>query len=268
MTSNFELKLSFFVILFLSFGYIVYELLAIPGGGHPFGHALGIIGAILMLMTEFMYSARKRWHIFRFGRTRSWLSFHIFTGIVGPFLVLMHTGLEFRGLAGISMLLTLLVVFSGFIGRYIYTSVPRTLAGVELDRRDMERELASQRDELAVWSSGKPQRIQNLVSEYVIEGVPSQDLSPIDVLLRRVTEWQSRRKLHSSIKLLEKEERARLRELEKMLNQQQRLIRQINSLKTARRMMGSWHTLHIPLGITLFVSMFIHIGATIYFGGL
>jgi len=268
MTNNYELKLSFIVILFLSLGYITYELLAIPSGGHPFGHALGIIGAILMLMTEFLYSARKRWHIFRTGRVRSWLSFHIFTGIVGPFLVLMHTGLEFRGLAGISMLFTLLVVLSGFIGRYIYTSVPRTLAGVELDRRDLEGDLASQRDELAVWSSGKPQRIQNLVSEYAFVGVPAQDLSPVDVLLRRVTEWQSRRKLHSSIKQLEKEERERLKELEQMINQQQRLIRQISSLKAARRMMGSWHTLHIPLGITLFVSMIIHIAAAIYFGGI
>jgi hypothetical protein len=130
MSSNFELKLSLFVVLFLTGVYIIYEIVTTPAGGHPFGHALGILGSILMVMAETLYSARKRLSFIRFGRVRHWLSFHIFTGIVGPALVLMHTGLEFRGLAGLTTLLTVLVVASGFLGRYIYTAVPRTLAGV------------------------------------------------------------------------------------------------------------------------------------------
>ncbi|HET6446620.1 MAG TPA: hypothetical protein VFI27_18795 [candidate division Zixibacteria bacterium] len=268
MSSNFELKLSFLVLLFLTVVYVAYELLAIPAGGHPFGHALGIIGAVLMLMTEFLYSARKRWGIFHVGQVRHWLSFHIFTGIIGPFLVLMHTGLEFRGLAGITVLLTVLVVLSGFIGRYIYTSVPRSLAGVELNRRDLEKELASQREELAKWSVDKPARVQLLVTEYSIVDDSRDELSSGEILTRRYREWQSRRKLHGSIKQLEREEQARMKDLEQMINRQQRLIWQINSLQTVRRMMGSWHTLHIPMGITLFSAMTIHIIATIYYGGI
>jgi hypothetical protein len=268
MTSNFELKLSSFVIVFLLAVYIVYEALAIPGGGHPFGHALGIIGALLMLMTEFLYSARKRWHIFQSGQVRHWLSFHIFTGIIGPFLVLMHTGLEFRGLAGISMLLTILVVFSGFVGRYIYTSVPRSLAGVELSRRDLESELAQGRAELATWSAGKSDRVQVLVSDYALAEEPDRDLSMGEVLARRYREWQAKRQLHSAIKQLESEEQTRLKNLERMIDKQQRLLRQINSLKTVRRLMGSWHTLHVPLGITLFTAMTIHIIAAIYYSGI
>ena len=103
MRSNFELTLSFLVVIILTGVYIAYEILATPGGGHPFGRALGILGAMLMLMTEVLYSARKRWGLIRFGQVRHWLSFHIFTGIVGPTLVLMHTGLAFRGLAGLTM---------------------------------------------------------------------------------------------------------------------------------------------------------------------
>jgi hypothetical protein len=59
-----------------------------------------------------------------------------------------------------------------------------------------------------------------------------------------------------------------MKDLERMINQQQRLIWQINSLQTVRRMMGSWHTLHIPIGITLFSALTIHIIATIYYGGI
>jgi hypothetical protein len=268
MANNFELKLSSVVIVFFLVVYIAYEAIAIPSGGHPFGHALGIIGAILMLMTEFLYSARKRWQIFRFGQVRSWLSFHIFTGIVGPFLVLMHTGLEFRGLAGISMALTILVVLSGFVGRYIYTSVPRSLAGVELSRRDLEVEMAQGREELAAWSASKSDRVQLLVAEYALVEESEKDLSTGEVLFRRYREWQTRRKLHSAIKQLESEEQSRLKNLERMIDKQQRLLRQINSLKTVRRMMGSWHTLHVPLGITLFTAMTIHIIAAVYYGGI
>ena len=44
-----------------------------------------------------------------------WLEFHIFTGIVGPYLVLLHTSWKFNGLAGVVMLLTGVIVLSGFI---------------------------------------------------------------------------------------------------------------------------------------------------------
>jgi hypothetical protein len=268
MADSFELKLSLFVVLFLSAVYIAYEIVAVPSGGHPFGHALGIMGALLMLMTEFLYSARKRWRLFRFGQVRHWLSFHIFTGIVGPALVIMHTGFDFRGLAGFTMLLTILVVASGFVGRYIYTSVPRTLAGVEISRRDLERELVARRDDMNHWTEGKSIHVQKLAEQYASSATMEQDLSVLQVFSRRFDEWMTKRRIHAKIGQLEKDEQARLKDLERMINRQQRLIRQINSLQTVRNLMGSWQTLHIPLGITLFVSMTIHIGAAIYFGGL
>jgi hypothetical protein len=46
------LELSLLICLALSGVYLAYDLLAIPAGGHPFGHWLGIIGARLMALTE------------------------------------------------------------------------------------------------------------------------------------------------------------------------------------------------------------------------
>lgn len=268
MESNFELKLSFIVVAFLAVVYIAYEAMTIPDGGHPFGHALGILGALLMVMTELLYSARKRLRWFKFGQVRHWLSFHIFTGIVGPALVLMHTGLEFQGLAGLTMLMTVLVVASGFLGRYIYTAVPRTLAGVELDRRTLEQELQVQQEALAAWSVGKSAHIQGLVQQEGTAVLMTQDLTPYDVLVHRLREWQAQRHIRRAIRQLDKEERARLKEIEGMLRRQQNLARQIRSLQSVRRMMGWWHVAHVPLGMTLFTAMTIHIVATIYYGAL
>ena len=48
------------------------------------------------------------------------------TGLVGPYMVLLHTAMRFSGLAGLTMLLTVLVVASGLVGRFLYTRVPRS----------------------------------------------------------------------------------------------------------------------------------------------
>lgn len=268
MEGNAELKLSFVVVLFLAAVYVVYEVLAIPAGGHPFGHALGILGTLFMVMTETLYSARKRLPFFNLGRTRHWLSFHIFTGIVGPALVLVHTGLAFRGFAGLTMLLTVLVVASGFLGRYIYTAVPRTLAGVEVDRRALQAELAEQRRALQAWSAGSSARLQALVRQETDAALDADDLSLRDVLVRRLQELAEQRRLHRAIRRLEREEKARLADVERLLRRQRRLQRQIRSLQAVRRLMGLWHTAHVPLGLTLFTAVAIHIVATLYYGAL
>lgn len=158
---------------------VVFFTRQIPAAGEFFGHALGIFGFVLMLMTETLYSLRKRTRSARWGRMSSWLQFHIFTGLVGPFMVLLHTSWKFNGLAGATTLLTLIIVVSGFIGRYIYTRIPRTLDGLE------------------------------------IEGTLSE-----------------------------------------------------TALRQARRLMALWHTIHIPIGMALFISAFVHMGAALYYATL
>ena len=133
--NNRELWLSFFAAILITavYAFVVFWTRAIPPAGALFGHLLGILGFILMLLTEILYSLRKRSQSARWGSMASWLQFHIFTGLVGPFLVLLHSSWKFNGLAGATTLLTILIVISGFVGRYIYTQIPRTLEGVEIE---------------------------------------------------------------------------------------------------------------------------------------
>lgn len=126
----------------------------IPPAYEFFGHTLGVLGFILMLMTETLYSLRKRSRLARWGRMSDWLQFHIFTGIVGPFMVLLHTSWKFNGLAGVTTALTVIIVVSGFIGRYIYTRIPRTADGIETDApfSDVQKAaLANTRRLMALW---------------------------------------------------------------------------------------------------------------------
>ena len=181
LRGNKELLLAFFTMILITGGYglVLFFTKEVPPAGELFGHGIGIAGFILMLMTETLYSLRKRSRSIKWGRMSRWLQLHIFTGLVGPYMVLLHSSWKFNGIAGITTLFTIVIVISGFIGRYIFTRIPRTLDGLE------------------------------------IEGSLSQE-----------------------------------------------------ALKQARRLMALWHTIHIPIGMALFVSAFVHIGAALYYATL
>jgi len=178
LRGNRELWLAFLAMILITgfYGLVMVLTREIPPASELFGHGLGIIGFVLMLMTETLYSLRKRSRSVKWGRMANWLQFHIFTGLVGPFMVLLHTSWKFNGIAGVTTLFTVIIVVSGFIGRYIFTRIPRTMDGLE------------------------------------IEGTLSQE-----------------------------------------------------ALKQARRLLALWHTIHIPIGMVLFISAFVHIGAALYY---
>ena len=92
--------------------------------GSPLGGALAVIGALLML-GPLLYLVVKRVKPIKVRVTRhasmpTLLRWHIYAGLLGPLLVLLHTGHKFESALGTSLTaLTLVVVFSGFVGRYL-----------------------------------------------------------------------------------------------------------------------------------------------------
>lgn len=259
-----ELEISAFVVVVLSGVYIAYEFLAEPRGSHPFGHWLGIVGTLMMVMTEILYSLRKRTRLLNWaGPVRFWLSFHIFTGIVGPFMVLMHTGLQFRGLAGLSFLLTSIVVGSGFVGRYLYTALPRSITGVVASRTDLEREARQIQQMLNQFQEHKSAKIQAVIRE--LSERTARRNAVLTVFGRAYYQWRYKRRLNKALRQMEGIEAAQLKQLGRMLARKRELDRQVEMLEAARRLLRYWHILHVPFGLTLFFSAAIHIIATIYF---
>lgn len=96
-----------------------------PDPGGALGHASGIAGMLLMLWAAFGYSWRKNPAHRARGSARVWMRSHVAAGLAGPTLVLLHGGLAFRGLAGMTTILMLVVVASGAVGRWLYTALPR-----------------------------------------------------------------------------------------------------------------------------------------------
>jgi len=267
--SNRELWVAFIAMIFITASYMLVLVLfkEIPAASDFYGHALGVLGFILMLATETLYSLRKRSRSARWGRMAAWLQFHIFTGLVGPFMVLLHSSWKFNGLAGITLLLTGVIVISGFVGRYIYTAVPRGVDGAEIEAGVLGAEIQKTNGELAAWLIGRGEAIQALARRMTRD--PLEGSSGLAVLFSRgLFDLYNRLRWWWIRMNVEPGGRAQVRQLELLLRRRKRLLRQLVSLALVRRLLGAWRMLHIPIGVSLFVAAFIHMVGAVYYATL
>lgn len=263
--SSRELWVAFIIILVISIIYIVAVIIlgGIPGASDFFGHSLGVVGFLLMLMTETLYTLRKKSRRARWGRVSSWLQFHIVTGLVGPYMVLLHSSWKFNGLAGLLMLMTAVVVISGFIGRYIYTAIPRNVDGLEIEAGELQRQIDGLEDKIGRWLGKQPGVTEQLLmySPIAVSDSSRGFGNPFGDMIFRINLWNNRRKMDPRTRL-------QVTYLADLLKRRRSLERQRASLAQARRLMALWHTIHVPIGLALFTAAFIHIVAAIYYATL
>jgi hypothetical protein len=236
-----------------------------PAASGLFGHSIGVLGFILMLSTETLYSLRKRSRLAKWGQMSTWLRVHIFTGIVGPYMVLLHTSWRFHGLAGITLLLTVLIVISGFIGRYIFTAVPRTADGIEVEKDELLKQIEAIEEKL--YQGGAPlQRTGDAAAAEFSSAAPAGSVMFIsgkgEYLDKQFRSWIRIAKRGSG------QEAQQAREMEKLIRRRSSMQKQITSLTNSRRLLSIWHSVHIPIGMALFTAAFIHAAAAFYYATL
>jgi hypothetical protein len=114
------------LLLLTWLGFFLHRSPRFPGSG--IGAIFGIAGAVLMLL-PLAYTVVKRIP-FLFARVtphismQSLMTLHVYAGIVGPLLAIIHTGHKFDSWLGIALTtVMLLVVVSGFVVRYLLTFV-------------------------------------------------------------------------------------------------------------------------------------------------
>ncbi len=253
---TYELWYALAAMIGLTAVYVPIAAQGIPKASGVFGHGIGILGFLLMLSTETLYSLRKRARGKAIGRMSTWLQIHIFTGLVGPFMVLLHTSWKFNGLAGVLMLMTIIIVLSGIVGRYIYTAVPRTVDGAEVALRDLEQQIA-----LA------DVKLQELgAARLTPAATPASGASL--VFGRAVAQWRYRREIDRVLKSIGTAGQPQVKQLRQLFDDRFRIQQEIQSLAMTRRLLAVWHTIHIPIGVALFTVSAIHIVETIYYATL
>lgn len=130
--------------------------------GSLLGGVLGVAGGLLLL-ASFAYMAVKRVPALKEAATRhasmaTLLSWHIYAGLLGALLGVLHTGHKFHSPLGIALTaLMLLVVLSGFVGRHLLKQVAlevsekkELLARLELAYRQVAGEAAARPEQAAL----------------------------------------------------------------------------------------------------------------------
>lgn len=233
------------------------------------GHGLGILGTLMMIVGVAIYMIRKRVRKFHsLGFLKHWLELHIFLCTLGPIFVLFHTAFKFGGIVAVSFWSMVMVVLSGFIGRFIYIQIPRSIKGNELTL-----------DEIKSYKSGLTKTLR---SKY---GISDETINKLDVTLNRKSGEQQKllesvlnsvkdyfrypgliRKIKSEISGVAASEKSEQKELTKLIKEHLQLEHRIGMLKNMQRLFHYWHVFHLPFAVAMFVIMVIHVGVTIAFG--
>ncbi len=179
-------------------------------------------------------------------------------------MLLLHTAWHFRGLAGLVTLLAFVVVLSGFIGRYIYTAVPRTADGIELGSEDLEPRFAAVQTDLHSWLAADSETSHVLPRHMITfaEIVKNTWLMALGCVF---LEWGYRWQWWRDKRRLKGLTRGQTKELGRLLRRHRELCYQAASLALTRRVLALWHSIHIVITVTLFTAAFIHIGAAFYY---
>lgn len=230
-----------FVILWLGFTVHTSPQFA----GSLMGGIFAVVGSLLMFV-PLLYMIVKRIPYLKRSVTkrvsmRTLLTWHIYAGVIGPILVIIHTGHKFESALGIALTaMTILVVISGFVGRYLMTKFSsnirdqkKMLTELELAYRQSATEIAAHPEELALLKpfSGFFSRI--VASVFVSEQALSSS-SPIRAL--QITE---------SISDLEYA---------------------IKTNEYFKAWFGVWLKFHIIISFVLYGLLLLHIWAGIHFG--
>lgn len=240
-----------------------------PSGG--LGHLYGNIGIALILGNLFYLVRRRLVSVAWLGSMRAWMDWHVFSGIVGPAFVLLHSAFTLRTWpAMVAAGSLVIVVATGLFGRYLYRLVPRISDG----RQEPAEQLAADVDHalmaLRGLGSGAIEaadlvevRVERVVAR---AGTARTGVGAIVMALRAL--WRLRN-LHSaarSVAIIAGATPARAFEIGRGAAQIGRLIARIDLIDTLARAAAFWRGLHRNLVIVMLVATSLHVSIAVYLG--
>jgi hypothetical protein len=231
------------LMLLLWLGFLVHRSPRFAGSA--WGGLLGVAGAGLMLV-PLAYLIIKRVGLLKRAVTRrvpmrTLLTWHIYAGILGPILGLLHTGHTFASPLGVALTaMMLVVVVSGFVGRYLLRQTAQTihenremLTRLELAYRHTAMEVAAHPEEIAIL---RP--VTGFWSRLGAGPVPPRTAPASSAPMRALRLAESIADVEYAVKTHE----------------------------TIKRMFAGWLKLHIVISLLLYGLLLLHVWAGIHFG--
>lgn len=228
------------------------------------GQTFGMVGMLLMLV-PFFYMLAKRVPKLRAGANlKMWLEIHIFCGITGPVLVTYHTAFKFNGLVSVAYWSMVLVALSGFVGRYLYMRIPRTIRGVEVSETEIAAKLEEFRDHLQWVTPPAVMEWMDAFEHRLLETMCSRGA------LRRLIHgsWWLERQLTTCRDELVAHDIApeTARHVTDLLGERAVLGAKVDQLHRTKRLFDAWHVFHLPLVYVMLVIVSLHVALVLYLG--
>ena len=228
------------------------------------GYWLGLVGGVMMLLAM-VYGLFKHVSALRsLGWMKRWLSLHIFFGIVGPILVLIHSTFRLGSTnAAVALISMLLVFLSGVMGRFLYSKIHYGLGGSKAKLADVQSSLVTAGKRI------KSRRLDSFSASVMTH--PNNFLGAWWDLM--IFGWRSRwlvfvlrRDMRRHLKSMAKREgwsAAELYRQRKAFRQQLRAymftLRKVALFSVYERFFSFWRHAHVPLLYLLLFSGVVHV---------
>lgn len=241
----------------------------------PLGYWLGVAGGLTMLVV-FLYPLRKRLAFMRgWGAARYWFAVHMVCGIVGPLVVLVHSGYHVGSInAGVALTCMLLVAGSGILGRFIYLRIHHGLSGAHYSLRELQERVGASSSEVHSRLAFAPD-VETLLHQF--HGAATERARSVAAGWWRFfsLSWQARalgRRCRKELLIALKARAAAAgwteAQYRRALVKSQRLVSdyldavvRAAQFNAYERLFSLWHVLHVPLVWMLILSAIAHVVA-------
>jgi hypothetical protein len=241
--------------------------------GDSVGYWIGVVGSSMMLLL-LSYPLRKyaRW-MQRFGRVKWWFWGHMALGLLGPWLILVHSSFRVGSLnSAVALYSMVVVVASGIVGRFIYMRVHRGLNGERTTLRALQHGAGLIESEARSWLHFAPtvearlrtfeQRELNARSGWLTY------LRQVLVLpwAQRYTYRRCLLELRALLARMAMEQRwsdeqraRRMRRSRKLVERYLDAVVRVAQYTAYERVFSLWHVAHLPFVVLLVVSAIVHV---------
>jgi dihydropyrimidine dehydrogenase (NAD+) subunit PreT len=228
------------------------------------GHGVGV-AATTFMMANFLYAVRKRWKRLK-GKTsiRTWLTFHMFVGIMSPLVIAFHAAFLMNNLLAVWTWVALAVVVgTGVFGRFLFGLVPaqagKVLALSEV--REQLNDIASQ-VEPRLEEATNAELVRSLFAQ---ANEPPRQRSFLRALLEEpAARGRLARQLTSARPYFLDERTYSI--FRRSLLQISRSRLQIAFYGALKRLFRGWLVIHVVLAVFMVVLIAAHVSVTLYLG--
>jgi hypothetical protein len=196
--------------------------------------------------------ARRSRALRQVARLSAWLHLHIFLGVQGVVCVIFHSlhlftrdyAVHLLNPAVLNFIAVMIVFFSGIVGRYLYSFLPRRMGGEQMAAREVEEELSKLPGAL-------PPEVQPLMATRTVPR-GFGELVRADLDTRRALRGLPKLKLAPDVHAL----------VERRLKLQRRL----HALASAEKIFQRWIVLHRPLASIMYILSVVHVVLSYMYG--